>query len=347
MKNVFTYRLAGWSGLLIGMLCLFYISSCSRKEPDEARTLKKVTVGITETYLGEAATFTAKQKGFFEAHGLDVTLELNPSGSTSIRELFEGKVDIAHVAETPVVYTMLDSSYIEGGKPPDFQIFGDMIYSHKIQKIIALKDAGIEKAEDLKGKRIGIYEGTQLDYFLDSYLLEHQISKDSLTIIDMDPQTQVQAITQGRVDVVVTWEPYATYISNRLKGQVKYLNTKLTYSTLWLAATLDTFARENPEVLEAYLKSIKQAQTYINDHKDEAQNILSDKTGVPLEVVKSCWNEIDYELSLSERMLTLFEDQANWLQRNLAADSTVENFRAIINPGPMRNVHPEGITIIQ
>ncbi len=38
------------------------------------RELARLTVGVTSSYLGEAATFTALEKGYFEEHGLDVTL---------------------------------------------------------------------------------------------------------------------------------------------------------------------------------------------------------------------------------------------------------------------------------
>lgn len=302
-------------------MCVALVLACSQEDQEKQETLFKVKVGITKTYLGEAATFTAKKYDFCKSNGLDVTLKRNSTGSESIRDPFNGAVDIAHVAETPIVYTMLDTTYIKRGEIPDFQIYGDMIYSYEIQKIIAHKGSGTDRAEDLKGKRIGIYEGMQLDYFFDSYLLEHQVPKDSIIFINLKPESQVKVITQRVIDVAVTWEPYATYIANQLGEHTKYLNTKLTYSTLWLSTTLDSYAKSNPKVLESYLESIKEAQAYIHENPLEEQRLLSDQTGVPLEVVQSCWKEIDYDLSLSGRMLTLFEDQANWLRRNSNTDS--------------------------
>lgn len=329
------------------LVCAIIGAGCgkkSRENPEEHRALK---VGITTSFLGEATTFMAEEKGFFKDHGLDVTLKHNPSGSVSIRDLFNGEVDIAHVAETPVVYALMDSSYYQNGEVPSFQIFGDMIYADEIQKIIARKDHGINGPKDLAGKRVAIYSGTQLDYYLDSFLLEHQIPKKSLTLVNMEPIAQVEAIKNGEVDAAVNWEPYASYISRELGDRAVEMDTELTYSTLWMTATLDAYAESNPDLLVAYLESIREAQNYIKEHPAEARELLARHTGISIEIIKSLWDEIDFELSLSERLLTLLEDQARWMIRNNIADTSDYDFQQIINFTPMRAVNPEGITVIQ
>lgn len=342
-KNI---RFLFQAGLLTVGLC-FLLLGCRESGSEENRNLKQVNIGITSTYQGEAATYVAKEKGYFEDNGLDVTLKPNSSGRASMHDLFEGVVQIAHVAETPVIYTIMDTSYYPGEEVPPFQIFADKIYSHKIQKIIARKDHGITEAEDIVGKRVAIFQGTQLDYFFDSFLLEHQILNDEIEIVHMNPWEQVEAIQNGEIDVTVIWEPYASYIQKELGENAVYLNTDLTYSTLWLSAVLNTYAESNPEVLTAYLKALLTAQDYIRKNPEYSQELVARKTNVPTDVVKSLWNEIDFELSLSERMLTLLEDQARWMIRNDLADTTIQNIEQYIRFSPMEEVHPRGITIVR
>lgn len=318
--------------------------SCNHQRQNNVLQPEKITVGITTSYLGEAAAFTAKEKGFFEDYGLDVTLKLNPSGAKSIKDLFRGEVDIAHVAETPVIYTLLDSSYYKGDVP-SFQIITDMIFSHNIQRIIARKDHGISNPKDIVGKKVATYKGTQLDYYLDSFLLEHQIPQSSITTVNLDPVAQVEAINSGEVDVAVNWEPYATYIEQNLGDNATSLETELTYSTLWMASTLDSYAESNPDVLENYLRALKKAQDYIKSHPRETKELLAEHTGISLEVLDSLWDEVVFELSLSERMLTLLEEQARWMSREGIADTTDFRANQIINYEPMRKVYPEGIIV--
>jgi ABC-type nitrate/sulfonate/bicarbonate transport system substrate-binding protein len=333
-----------WYVLILFTALTVLLQGCEADQNE--REMAPLTVGVTSSYLGEAATFTALEKGYFEEHGLDVTLKLNDSGRNSIRDLFSGDVDIAHVAETPVVYSVMRSDYINGDLP-DFRIFAEMIYSHHIQKIIARRDAGIEHPTQIEGKRVGVYRGTQLDYFFDSFLLEHQIDHYTLSYQNLTPGEQIDKITAGEIDVAVVWEPAATYIKEALGEQAIELTTSLTYSTLWLAATLSDFARDNPELLIRYLQALQQAQEFIKESPDEAREILSSYTEIPIHIVESIWNEIDYQLSLSERMLSLLEDQARWMIQNDLADTTRYDMKQFIHYDPMQAVHPNGITIIR
>lgn len=331
---------------LVILFCIL-IAGCNQSNSEQDTNLQKVTIGITSSYQGEATTYVAKERGYFEANGLDVTLKANASGKQSLFDLFDGIVQIAHVAETPVVYSIMDTSYYPGSSIPSFQIFADKVYSNKIQRIIARKDSGITEAEDIVGKRVALYHGTQLDYFFDSFLLEHQIFKSELEIVDMSPKQQLEAIQNGEIDVTVTWEPYATYIQKELGDNAVLIDTDLTYSTLWLSTALDSYAEEHPEVLVAYLKSLKQAQEYIKSNPIYAQELLAEKTRVPRDVVKSLWTEMDYELSLSERMLTLLEEQTRWMIRNKIADTTIQSMEQFINFSPLEEVNPDGITVVR
>jgi len=327
------------------ILALALFTGCNGK--DDSADLTTVRVGITKSFLGEAATFVAQQQGYFKDEGLDIQLEQNSSGAVSIRELFDKEIDIAHVAETPIMYALLDSSYYTRKEIPSFQIFADMIYSDDIQHIIGRRDHGISGPRDITGKKVAIYQGTQLDYFLDSFLLEHQIAKEEFTLVDKKPNEQVKAITNGEVDIAVNWEPYATYIKQELGNNAIFLDTKLTYSTLWLATARDRYAEQHPEVMVQYMRALRQAQKYISKYPNETQQLLAQRTGVSIAAVKASWDDIDYELSLSERMITLLDDQARWMKRNNITDTSDIDFRTLINFEPMQAVYPEGITVIQ
>ncbi|WP_138431540.1 ABC transporter substrate-binding protein [Fodinibius saliphilus] len=323
------------------------VNSCVPDGSPDDQELKDVTVGITSSFIGEAAIFVAKEKGLFKENGLNVSLKHNQSGTASIHDLFDKVVDIAHVAETPVVYSLVDSSYYPKGTPPELQIITNLLITDEVQKIVARKDHGITGPKDVIGKKVALAKGTQLEYYLDSFLLEHQVLKDSLTIVDLSPLSQVEALREGRVDVSVNWEPYATFSEQQLGPKSILLKTKLHYSTLWLVSTLSSFAKSNPEILTAYLKTLYQANNYIEKNGLEARKILSANIEVPVSAIDSVWQKIDYKLSMSERMIQLFEDQERWLIRKGKADTTNLNYINLINTTPLNEVDPEGITLIK
>ncbi|MDX1641615.1 MAG: ABC transporter substrate-binding protein, partial [Balneolaceae bacterium] len=285
--------------------------------------------------------------GYFKQHGLDVTLVPHTSAKSSLLDLFNGTIQISHVTETPVVYALMDTSYIPGNYVPPFQIFADMVYSSETQKIIARKDHGISEPLDIVGKKVALFEGTSIDFFLDSFLLEHQISRNEFQTVNMNPSQQLDAILNGEIDVAITWEPYASFIQQELGENATYLDTELTYSTLCLSVTLDSYAQANQDVLVSYLNSIVAAQEFMHENPDYSRKLFAQKTGVPVNVIESIWSEIDFELSLSERMLSLIEEQARWMIRNNEADTTMQDMKHFVNFAPMEDVHPRGITVIR
>ena len=313
---------------------------------DDHRELIPVKVGIT-SYIGEAASFVAAENGLFEKHGLDVTLQVNQAGSESVRQLLGEEVEIAHVAETPILYSILDDTYFTGEKKGNLQIVSNMIFANRIQKVLARRDSGIESPQDIRGKKVALAGGTQLEYLLDSFLLEHRIEIEEIDTVHMSVSDQVDAIRRGEIDVAVIWEPHAANIEFQLGDNAVLLPTRLTYSTLWLTTVLDSYAEENPEVISAYLRALLEAQQLIRNNPGWAIDLLASHTSVQREVVERAILQVDYELNLTERMLNLLTEQQQWMVDNSMANQPEVNIFELINFRFMEEVHPNGITIIR
>lgn len=327
------------------IVAIFLVStSCLPSEKKAEKTGVKVAI---TPFLGEAATFIALEKGFFEQEGLAVELHKNRAGKHSFRQLLNEEVDIAHTSETPVSYGLLDSTYYVGNRQPDIVLFADMMFSNEIQKVIARRDKGISKPEDIIGKTVGYYQGTQSDYHLSSFLLEHQIPADSITTVHIAPEKQVEALKNGTIDVMVNWEPHPSNALSILADKAIELETRLTYSTLWLAIARREFAEQNTNILIKYLSALKKAQRYIDEHPKETVKVLSQNINVSEEVIREIRGQISYQLSLSERMLLILEDQNRWMNREEITTTKNYNFRKHIYTEPMQEVYPEGITIIR
>lgn len=222
-----------------------------------------------------------------------------------------------------------------------------MIFVNNIQKIVARTQSGIHKPEDLKNKKVGLYNGTTSEFFLDNFLLEHNIDKSSIELVNIDVTNQLHAFREGEVDVVVTWEPHASKILAEMGERAKKLNTMIDHSTLWLAVTSQSYATRNSGTIKAYLQALKQAQSYIKKHPDETKKLLADKTDVSNEIIKNLWPSIEYELSLGERMLILLEDQHRWLRYKgyFERDREPLNLKETIYFKAMEDIYPRGITI--
>ncbi len=153
--------------LIIIVSCGLYYWLSDKSRLEKPVELIKVRFAMNPTFLGEAAFHLAYHNGYFKEEGLEITLIKNLAGWQSLKNLFEGDADIANVADLPISYSALDKKKYTDFERGDFYIITDLIYTNKIQQVLARKDRGIYAPEDTKGKRVGLSRGTTADFFLD------------------------------------------------------------------------------------------------------------------------------------------------------------------------------------
>ena len=128
------------------MMCLLIVALCSgqgiAKEPPQPVTIQLNWV----TNVEFAGILLAKERGWYEEAGIDLTVRQWKKGISVVGEVVNGKVQIG-VTEGPQII---------GAKARGEKI---RAFSVQFQKspycLISKKDRGIEKPEHLKGKKIG------------------------------------------------------------------------------------------------------------------------------------------------------------------------------------------------
>ena len=180
-------------------------------------------------------------------------------------------------------------------------------------------------------------------------MLEHGLREENIERIDIDISEHFEALTNGHVDAVVSWEPYASKILRKLSENTVKLNSVLGHSTLWMATSSETYIRKHPDTIVKYLRALKKSQDYIQTHREQTQKLVAKNTNTSLEIIRNIWASIDYELSIGERMLYLLNQQQRWLvQEEHADDSTkLANISDAIYFEALEKVYPEGITVIR
>lgn len=165
-----------------------------------AAAAEKVTVGLTSLTPAAMPIFAAKEKGFFEAEGLDVTMPVFKSGTENTQAVIAGEVQIAFGSITEVLNlkkAKLDGRYFWGIS--NFMPF--KLYAHP----------SIKSPQELKGKRLAISNfGAQSDY-LTQFTLRHfgiePIKEAPILPIGSTP-ARYAALKAGRVDATIMWFPH-------------------------------------------------------------------------------------------------------------------------------------------
>jgi len=248
---------------LLGILAL---TGCSKAA--SGKDLKEINIGIQQSL---SPLWIAKEKGWFEEEfkkdGIKVKWTEFQSGPPQFEGLAANKLDFSQVGNTPVI-----GGQAAGVKFKEIALAQDGL---KGNGILVRKDSGIDKLEDLKGKKVAVAKGSSGFGFLYKSLDLAGIAPEDVEIIQLQPDEAMPAFESGSVDAWAIWEPFLSL--QTIQNDAKILANGETINTVSPAFTLvrTGFSDEHPEYVERFLKVYDKTVRYQKDNQAEAVEIYS------------------------------------------------------------------------
>ncbi|MBM4308175.1 MAG: ABC transporter substrate-binding protein [Deltaproteobacteria bacterium] len=300
----------------------------------------EIILGVVTSIL-PSPVWVAENKRYFQEEGLSVKIKEFGSGRSALKTMLtEGNLHMVTCAQTPVMF----NSFIRN----DYAIIAGMVYSDNYVKVLARQDKGITKALDLKGKKVGTTKGSTGHYFLGLFMVYSGISFPDVKVVDFEANQLTQALVDGFVEAISTWEPHIMNANKSLGKKAILLSSKGLFREDFYFVVRKDFINNNPDALKRFLKTINKAEEFIQKNKEEAINIVYQRLNLNREMVTSIWNELNFELFLDQGILTALEDEARWAIRNKLTDrKKVPNYLNFIYLDALQAVKPKGVTIIR
>lgn len=319
---------------IVGVICV--VRALQLKEFQDIK--EKVTVGIARESLS-ALAIIAEDQGFFSQEGLDAQTIYYDSGKLALNGMFDGEVDLATVADTPVVFSSFERE--------DFYIISSIGFSDNEPRIIARKDAGIQKPGDLHGKRIATQEASAVHFFLHLFLVKNGMSEKNIELYFKNPDELVPALVNGEVDALSMREPFISNAKTLLEeNAVVFAEPGLYIKTFNLIA-LKNFVKNQPRVVTKVLRALMRSEEFARKNPVDAARIVADALGVAEPEMEALWYEINVEISLSQSLLLSLEDEARWaIGSGLTDRPEVPNYLNFIYLDGLEKLRPESITLI-
>ncbi len=328
--------------IIIGVVALAFIGMGFFNIQEQKKTgkytgpVEKLTVAA---YAGEAGAliFIAEDQGYFEKNGLDVTINGYGSGKACTDALIDGEADISTSAGFVFVSSSFDNA--------DLRVLGT-VATAEIKELIARKDKGITTTDDLIGKRIGVTKKSGAEFQLGIFLTFQGLSQQDVEFVDLKPSEMQEAISNGDVDAVFTWDPNVYNIKKELgENAISWHGGEDFYFVL---LTKENWIINNPAAAERFIKSLLEAKEFITDYPEESKEFVKDRFDYDLDYIDYSWPEQEFAVILSQAMLITFEDQARWRIENGLTDATeVPNYLDYIYIDALEEVKPEAVSIIR
>ena len=217
------------------------------------KELKEVTCRWGWTFgMSYSPLVIAEKKGFFEKYGIKVkNFEGNSSGNAA-KAVATGN-DTFFFGDTPAFVQVAAA-----GAP--IVIIG-VLYQQSAQCIASRAEKPILKPKDLEGKTIALTSGDMMSQVLPAILEKNNVDKSKIKYVYVDAAAKAMMLEAGKVD--------GSGLS--LSSQVPSMEAKgvkMAYLKFadWGANTLEYGAgtnrkviQENPEVVSAFMKGLKDA----------------------------------------------------------------------------------------
>lgn len=245
---------------------LLVLTGCAPAQSESTGEVTSITVGlipVAEFYN----TYVAKDQGFFKEVGLDVKVEVVSNAAAVVPSVVSGQYNIGSAATPPFF------SAVEKGIPI-VAIANAANTTSKADKdtgaFVVKKNSSIKTLKDLEGKTIAVNGLSSLPHVAAvARLADQKLNVASMKFVAMPFPDMQAALDQGRVDAVLTVEPFMSQVLASVGTAISPLYVDVypagTTHTLYFATS--QYASVNPQVIEKFRKAIAKANDLIA--KDE------------------------------------------------------------------------------
>lgn len=303
--------------------------------PGLAQAEGTVRIGATATGL---LVWLAKELGYLKEAGDNIALTRYSSGTITASDLLAGKLDLATSSEFAFV--------TDAFKRPDLRILC-AISASRTTDFIARKDRQLNGYGDLTGKRIGITKGSIGEYFLGRTLLLNGIDRSSLNIVSLTPPEIVTALDHGSIDAGLTWEPFSYEAVQKLKDNHVVLPGQGGQDFYFLFYTTAAWLEKNKDEARRLVDALARAAEYARSKPAEAKRKLAASLDLDPVFLDYVWPKHTLELTLSQDLLRIMEDEAAWrLSEKLSDADSIPNYLDMIHRDALTRVVPDAVTLI-
>jgi len=314
------------SGLIVLALIVLGVPTA------RAADATKMTIGTgVDPSLGQF--YVAKEAGIFERNGLDVTLNLGPSGSAMIGYLIGDQLNAALGAEQAGI----QAHNLDG----NVAIVGE---SCALPHFFGLVARNVPDLPALKGKKVGVDSGSSSQSFWLAIVKKLNLNPKDYQIVQVEPPEMVAALERGDIDAFVAWEPWVT---RALEG---VSNTKNLQDNAGIIEPRDYvwmnrgWIAKNRAAAEAFLKSMVEATAYLQEHQHEAAGLISKLLKLDPKLTETLMGKVQYRMQLTDDSLAHMKEIEAQLKETGKLTKPVD-WTTMFEPGLLKATRPAAVTL--
>lgn len=279
-----------------------------------------IRVGNCDFAIWNAQYTIAKEKGFFEDEfekdNVKVETYNFANGPAGNEAFTAGELDFFN--------GMGDQPFISGvGNGIPISVLSALNEQGKGNAIIVKKNSGIDKIKDLKGKKIGVYIGTQQHKAWLQKLSEAGLAESDVEFVNLTNfSEQYAAFEKDEIDCFFA----TTYNYNSINdGSVKNIGNFEEFPSRCYLVGSTEFIKKYPEITKRFFKVLKRGQDYLEKNPEDSYKILSKVSNLSFDEVKISTEETKVYLSLDDEVKKGISDTYDFLKEQKVISFDIDN----------------------
>ncbi|MDA3809888.1 MAG: NrtA/SsuA/CpmA family ABC transporter substrate-binding protein [Spirochaetaceae bacterium] len=322
--------------ILVLVLSLFMVvlGSCKKKAAPEHLILSIPNQAMMGLF------FIAENLGYFEDENLIIEVDHPSSGRDAMINVLEGRTDVGGCAEYPIAREIYNGAKL--------QILATISRTNNFLKMIARRNYNIEKIEDLVGKRIGYTFNSNAEYALYLFLNENGLDVKDVEKININPGDKTQALLEGEIDAVFTWQPHVINIFSSFPESELIKFSSQAYTNLGVLAFTSEKLKEKEDAFLRLGRILIRTEDYISLNSEEALKILIDSlSGQSPDMLSLIWSDLYYYARIDNLLLNTLLEEGLWIDNINGSPGKVPDYKKFLYTDVLKKARFNAVTLME
>ncbi|MFF4099041.1 ABC transporter substrate-binding protein [Streptomyces sp. NPDC001903] len=325
------------AAVLLAALLAAVTTACS--DGSAARTAgggrPSVTIAASDQ-LGGAPVYLAQERGLWAGEGVAASVTTQPTGRDALNAVLGGQAQLGVVGDLPAVTAAL------GGR--ELRIVADLS-RFTDWRLLTRTDRGVTGFAALKGRKVGVPQGTNVEYALSRMLASAGLSAGDVTVVNLAPNQVTPALARGDIDAGVTFPSF--YDAARTALGERYAEVAFT------GYTARTLLIAGPSADEKTTAAV--VRTLLRSQRDLAADpagarravLAQSKGALQAPYVDAFQPRYAYGATLSPELLAELAEEAGWAKAAQGLKGAADRAALLryLDPAPLTAADPAAVTL--
>jgi sulfonate transport system substrate-binding protein len=275
----------------------------------QAQTLVKMKAGMV-TGIDQVGLPIALERGFFEKHGLDVTVARPyATGVDALNALQAGESDLVQVGVPMIGAVLRGMDLVALG---NYSGSATRLGSDATMALVAREGSGIDKNNlaTLKGKKIAASFGTINHLYALALIEKAGLTPADVTLVNTPPPDMTVALLAKGIDAFSAWDPWPIVAQNDVPGAYAVIRGGNVISYLGFNVGTRGWVEKNGETVEKFLAAVAEADKWMRANPKAAAQVATRWIpGLKPEVAEAA---IQFNIQQNDRRLSANNYRALW-----------------------------------